>query len=83
MMLKSMRDATPKDELFGSDQQDFYQDMFDQQMAMQLSEGQGPGSVGHAGAPAHAGRRKGLGLPSCGIGPLAPSGAAADRNDFM
>ena len=43
MMLKSMRDATPKDELFGSDQQDFYQDMFDQQMAMQLSKGKGLG----------------------------------------
>jgi len=43
MMLKSMRDATPKDELFGSDQQDFYQDMFDQQMSMQLSKGKGLG----------------------------------------
>jgi len=43
MMLKSMRDATPKDSLFGSDQQDFYQDMFDQQMAVQLSKGKGLG----------------------------------------
>jgi peptidoglycan hydrolase FlgJ len=43
MMLKSMRDASPKDELFGSDQQDFYQDMFDQQMSMQLSKGKGLG----------------------------------------
>ena len=43
MMLKSMRDATPKDSLFGSDQQDFYQDMFDQQMATQLSKGKGLG----------------------------------------
>jgi flagellar protein FlgJ len=43
MMLKSMRDATPHDSLFGSDQQDFYQDMFDQQMSVQLSKGKGLG----------------------------------------
>ena len=43
MMLKSMRAATPKDDLFGSDQQDFYQDMFDQQLATQLSKGKGLG----------------------------------------
>lgn len=43
MMLKSMRQATPKDSLFGSDQQDFYQDLFDQQMAGQLSKGKGLG----------------------------------------
>lgn len=43
MMLKSMRDATPGDSLFGSDQQDFYQDMFDQQLSMQLSKGKGLG----------------------------------------
>ena len=29
MMLKGMRSATPQDPLFGSDQQEFYQDMFD------------------------------------------------------
>jgi flagellar protein FlgJ len=45
MMLKSMREATPRDpnSLFGSDQQDFYQDMFDQQMSVQLSKGKGLG----------------------------------------
>ncbi len=43
MMLKSMRQASPKDSLFGSDQQDFYQDMFDQQLAVQLSKGKGMG----------------------------------------
>ena len=41
MMLKSMRDASPGDSMFGSDQQDFYQDMFDQQLAVQLSKGKG------------------------------------------
>jgi peptidoglycan hydrolase FlgJ len=43
MMLKSMRDATPQDSLFGSEQQDFYQDMFDQQLSVQLSKGKGLG----------------------------------------
>jgi flagellar protein FlgJ len=43
MMLKSMRSASMGDPLFGSDQADFYQDMFDQQMAVQLSSGKGLG----------------------------------------
>ncbi len=43
MMLKSMRSATEGDPLFGSEQQDFYQDMFDQQLAVQLSQGKGLG----------------------------------------
>src|SRR5690349_12188347 len=43
MMLKSMRQATPEDSLFGSDQQDFYQDMFDQQLSAQLTKGKGLG----------------------------------------
>jgi peptidoglycan hydrolase FlgJ len=43
MMLKSMRSATEKDPLFGSDQADFYQDMFDQQLAVQLGKGKGLG----------------------------------------
>jgi flagellar protein FlgJ len=43
MMLKSMRDASGEDSLFGSDQQDFYQDMFDQQLSAQLSKGKGLG----------------------------------------
>ncbi len=43
MMLKSMREASQGDSLFGSDQQDFYQDMFDQQLSVQLSKGKGLG----------------------------------------
>jgi flagellar protein FlgJ len=43
MMLKSMRSASMGDELFGSDQGDMYQDMFDQQMAVQLASGKGVG----------------------------------------
>lgn len=42
MLLKSMRAASPGDP-FASDQQDFYQDMFDQQIAAHLSRGRGLG----------------------------------------
>jgi peptidoglycan hydrolase FlgJ len=45
MMLKSMRDANKGfgDSLFGSSQQDMYQDMFDDQLALQLAGGRGLG----------------------------------------
>jgi flagellar protein FlgJ len=43
MMLKSMRSASEGDPLFGSDQADFYQDMFDQQLAVELGKGKGLG----------------------------------------
>jgi peptidoglycan hydrolase FlgJ len=46
MLLKSMREANKgfgEDSMFGSDQADMYQDMFDDQMAMQLSKGKGLG----------------------------------------
>ena len=45
MMLKSMRDANKGfgNDLFGSEQQDLYQDMFDNQLSLQLSNGRGLG----------------------------------------
>lgn len=47
MLLKNMREANRSlsngDSLFGSDQADFYQDMFDQQLAVHLSQGEGLG----------------------------------------
>lgn len=46
MLLKSMREANKSfggDSLFGSDQAEFYQDMFDDQIAMHLSKGKGLG----------------------------------------
>lgn len=42
-MLKSMRDATVKSDLFGSSQMDTYESMADQQLALQLSEQGGIG----------------------------------------
>ena len=46
MLLKSMREANKsfgEDSLFGSDQGAMYQDMFDDQIAMQMSKGKGLG----------------------------------------
>ena len=43
MVLKSMRQANFKDPLFGSDQGDLYQDMYDDQVAAQISKGKGLG----------------------------------------
>jgi peptidoglycan hydrolase FlgJ len=43
MVLSSMRQATFGDSLFGSDQQQFYQGMFDDQLAVELTKGRGLG----------------------------------------
>jgi len=43
MMLKSMRDAIASDNPFEGDQVKFYREMFDQQLALELSRGQGIG----------------------------------------
>lgn len=47
MLLKSMREANKSfsegDSLFGSEQADFYQDMFDDQLSVHLSQGKGLG----------------------------------------
>ena len=43
MMLKSMRDASFGDPIFDSNQSDFYRDMFDKQVALDLAEKKGIG----------------------------------------
>lgn len=43
MVLSSMRQANFGDSLFGSDQQQFYQGMFDDQLAVELTKGKGLG----------------------------------------
>lgn len=43
MMLKSMREATPKDGMLDSEQGDLYTQLFDQQLAQKLSSGKGLG----------------------------------------
>ena len=61
MMLDSMRSASFGDPMFGSDQVDMYQDMADDQLAVQLSQGRGLGladmlirQLGQAGVGAAA-----------------------------
>src|SRR5688572_15035647 len=81
MLLKSMRESLPGDP-FGSDQQDFYQDMFDQQLATQLSQGKGLGLAdvlvrqlmqGAGAEPAGA-------APTGAVGAAPPGGAATTAN---
>ncbi|MGH8261293.1 MAG: flagellar assembly peptidoglycan hydrolase FlgJ [Steroidobacteraceae bacterium] len=43
MMIKSMRDAIGPDPLFGSDQEQMYQGMFDDQLSVDLTRGRGLG----------------------------------------
>lgn len=43
MMMKSMRDALPKDGLFNSSQMETYQEMFDQQLSLDLAQNGGLG----------------------------------------
>jgi flagellar protein FlgJ len=43
MMIKSMRDAVGKDPIFGSDQEQMYQGMFDDQLSLELTKGHGLG----------------------------------------
>jgi flagellar protein FlgJ len=43
MLLKSMREASSGDELFDSQESQFYRDMFDDQLAVELSNGRGLG----------------------------------------
>jgi flagellar protein FlgJ len=94
MMLKSMRDATPKDTLMGSDQQDFYQDMFDSQLATQLSKGKGlgladvlvqqlmKGGVGGPVAPV-ADKAADAAAPATALKPTAAAWPPATRADFV
>ena len=43
MMLKSMRDTIPENELFGSKAEKMYQDMYDKQLSAEISNGRGIG----------------------------------------
>ncbi len=43
LMMKSMRSATPKDSLFGSDQMEAYQDIADKQLAVDMASSGGLG----------------------------------------
>ena len=87
MMLKSMRDATGPDPMFGSDQEQMYQGMADDQLAIQLSKGKGFGladmlvrqlqKMGVKGADAAAnGTGSSAGAAATGGAAIAPRGTA-------
>jgi peptidoglycan hydrolase FlgJ len=73
MMLKSMRDASGPDPMFGSSQEQMYQGMADDQLSVQLSKGKGLGladmlvrqlqKMGVKGAAAAAGDANATGTP--------------------
>jgi flagellar protein FlgJ len=88
MVLKSMREASFGDPIFGSDQSNFYRDMFDDQLSLQLSSGTGLGladmlvrQLSQSGTATAATPEATAGTPSGraagGAGPGAGSGARA------
>ena len=75
MMLKSMQEANFKDPLFGSDQGDLYQDMYDDQLAAVMSRGKG---LGLADMLVQQLRRQGVGTADAS-GPSNPSSRASQQ----
>ena len=63
MLLQSMRQASQGDSLFDSQQSGFYRDMFDDQLAIELSRGKG---LGLAEMMVEQLMRPGAGLPAAG-----------------
>ena len=63
MLLQSMRQASQGDSLFDSQQSGFYRDMFDDQLAIELSRGKG---LGLAEMMVEQLMRAGAGLPAAG-----------------
>lgn len=93
MLLKSMREATKStsaDNMFGgSDQTEFYQGMFDDQMAMHLSQGRGLGladmlvqQLSQAGMKKSDASVSGEGLPIKPASP-GPMPIASTKEDFV
>ncbi|HLS82557.1 MAG TPA: flagellar assembly peptidoglycan hydrolase FlgJ [Steroidobacter sp.] len=94
MLLKSMREASSGfgDSLFGSDQTRFYQEMFDDQIAVQLSQGEGLGLADLLIRQlASGGRERGGAVeatkPAAVQGASAsaggPTAVASDKDDFI
>jgi len=75
MVLKSMREANFGDSLFGSDQEDMYQDMYDDQIASEISKGRG---LGLADALVQQLRRSGL--PGTTQGTSGTSGSSGSTS---
>jgi len=84
MMLKSMRQASFGDDIFGGYRNEFYRDLFDQQIALEMSRGEGIGLADvilrqlsvHRAPPAPP-----VSLPSATA--PGPAAIATDRHDFV
>jgi peptidoglycan hydrolase FlgJ len=72
MLIKSMRNAIGRDPIFGSDQEETYQSMFDDQLSLELTRGHG---LGLADMLVRQLQRRGLTGASAG-GSAAQAGAA-------
>ena len=94
MMIKSMRDAIGKDPIFGSDQAQTYQGMFDDQLSLELTQGKGlgladmlmrqlqhAGIAGTSGSAGASAATRTSGTPGA-TGAAAPA-TAAERTDFI
>ena len=88
MLLKSMREANQNfgDSMFSSEQTEFYEGMFDDQLAVQLSQGKGLGladmlvrqlTQGGASQKEGAGQQEGSGLGARGSGQNSESGVTS------
>jgi peptidoglycan hydrolase FlgJ len=91
MMIKSMRDAIGKDPIFGSDQAQTYQGMYDDQLSLELTKGKGLGladmlvrqlqQAGSTGKAAATANGAGTAAPAGASG--APTATSADRASFI
>ena len=77
MMLKSMRDAIGPDPMFGSDQEQMYQGMADDQLSVQLSKGKGLGLADMLVRQLQKMGVKGAGAAADGSNPTTGAKAAA------
>jgi peptidoglycan hydrolase FlgJ len=73
MMLKSMRDAVGPDPMFGSNQEQMYQGMADDQLSVQLSKGKGLGLADMLVKQLQKMGVQGAGQASAGTGGNAPA----------
>jgi len=92
MMIKSMRDAVGRDPIFGSDQAQTYQSMFDDQLSLEMTRGKGLGladmlmrqlqHAGGAGSNTAAGESAPAGTPgtSASSAPAARTAAPGSAN---
>jgi len=88
MLIKSMRDAVGPDPIFGSDQEQAYQQMYDDQLSMELTRGHGLGLAdmlmrqlqGRGEIPSTEGSSGGASASSAAAGPVSPSNQASSAS---